>query len=85
MGPDSISFGGLSPVDAASILKGTINDSGAPALSNILLDGGEVLIADVWNIFYIGDRVRGQKLLQFKIVNNSGGVSTIETAFLRVV
>jgi len=86
MGPeDAGGFGGLSPVNAAATLKGTINDSGAPALSNILLDGNEYLIADVWNIYYIGDRVRGQKLLQFKIVNNSGDSSDIETAFMRIV
>ena len=85
MGPDALSFANLKPVNPAATLKGTINDSGAPALSNILLDGNEYLIADVWNIYYIGDRVKNQKLLQIKIVNNSGDVSTIETAFMRIV
>jgi len=85
MGPDNFSFANLKPVNAAATLKGSINDGGAPAISNILLDGGEVLIANVWNIFYIGDRCKGQKLLQFKITNLSGGESTIETAFMRIV
>jgi len=85
MGPAHNAYTNLAPVDAASTLKGSINDSGAPAISNILLDGGEVLVANVWNIFYIGDRVRGQKLMQFSIVNNSGGVSDITFAYLRVV
>ena len=85
MGPDSNSFGGLSPVNSAATLRGTINDAGSPALSNILVDGADSLTANVWNIFYIGDRCRGQKLLQFKIVNNSGGAATIETAFMRLV
>ena len=85
MGPSSQSFANLSPVNAAATLKGTINDAGAPAISNILVDGAESLTANVWNIFYIGDRVRGQKLLNFKILNSSGGNSDIDFAYLRVV
>ena len=85
MGPDSNSFANLSPVNAAATLRGTINDAGSPAISNILVDGAESLTANVWNIFYIGDRVKNQKLLQFKIVNNSGGASDMEVCFLRIV
>ena len=85
MGPDTNSYANLSPVNPASTLKGTINDGGAPAISNILLDGAESLTANVWNIFYIGERCKNQKLLQFKITNNSGGESDIETAFMRIV
>jgi hypothetical protein len=85
MGPSSQSFANLSPVNAAATLKGTINDAGAPAISNILVDGAESLTANVWNIFYIGDRVRGQKLLNFKILNSSGGNSDINFAFMRLV
>jgi hypothetical protein len=33
----------------------------------------------------IQGRASDQKLLQFKIVNNSGGESDIETAFMRLV
>ena len=85
MGPDTHDFANLSPVNAAATLKGTINDSGAPAISNILVDGAESLTVNVWNIFYIGDRVRGQKLLQFKIENLSGGASDIDFAYLRLI
>ena len=85
MGPDSNSFGGLSPVNAAALLKGTLNDGGAPAISNLLSDDAETLTANVWNIFYIGSRLKNQKLLQFRFTNNSGGSSDIETAFFRVV
>jgi len=86
MGPDGLSFGGLSPVNAAAALRGSINAlSSDSAISNILLDGNENLTADVWNIFYIGDRMKNQKLLMFSIVNNSGGTATIDTAFLRVL
>ena len=51
-----------------------------------MTDTSDSLTADVWNIFMIaGDRLANQKLLQFKIVNNSGGESDIETSFLRLV
>jgi len=85
MGPDSNSYANLSPVNAATALKGTVNDSGAPTLSNLLVDGAEAMTANVWNIFYVGDRCRNQKLLQFKILNSSGGNSDIDFAYLRVV
>ena len=86
MGPDDFSYANLSPVRPATTLRG----GGFPAMSgddmdNVLLDAGEDCGANVWNIFYLHLRVMSQKLLQFKIVNNSGGESTIETAFLRIV
>jgi len=82
MGPDSNSFGGLSPVNAAGKLRGTSPET-SEALN--LYDDIEVLIVDVWNIFSIECRLKGQKLLQFKITNSSGGSSDIETAFMRLV
>jgi len=84
MGPDSISYANLNPVNAAAGLRG---GQGTGPISNmdLFLDSSETLTADVWNIFYIGDMLRNQKLLQFKIVNNSGDISTIETAFMRLV
>jgi hypothetical protein len=88
MGPDSNSFANLSPVDAAAGLKWTwpVDTAGQvtvfqPALS----DTSEAMTADVWNIFAIVGRLANQKLLQFKITNNSGDISTIETAFMRIV
>jgi len=48
-------------------------------------DGAEAMTADVWNIYMIKAVLSNQKLLQFKITNNSGGESDIETAFLRMV
>jgi hypothetical protein len=85
MGPDGLSFGGLSPVNPAAILRGNITFTADDTIDNLLADGAEALTADVWNIFYIGNRLANQKLLQFKITNNSGDISTIESAFLRVV
>jgi len=85
MGPDSNSFGGLSPVNAAATLRGLIGYA-ENTFSTLFSDTAESMTADVWNIFMINlDRLKDQKLLQFKIVNNSGGSSDIDTAFLRVV
>jgi len=84
MGPASLSYSNLNPVNAASGLRG---GQGTGPISNmdLFLDASETCTADVWNIFYIGDMLRNQKLLQFQITNNSGGISTIETAFMRIV
>ena len=84
MGPDDFSFANLKPVNPASTLKGL---SGTlRSTDNLYSDSAETLVADVWNIFPIGlQRLKGQKLLQFKITNNSGGASDIETAFMRLV
>jgi len=86
MGPDSLTFGGLSPVNPAATLRGTFNAEAANYVMGPLLDdSSESMTADVWNIYYIQGRLSNQKLLQFKIVNSSGGISTIETAFMRLV
>ena len=82
MGPDTEPFGGLTPVNAAQALKGAV---GRNDFDNILVDGADGMIADVWNIFYIQNRLNGQKNMQFQITNNSGGSSNIEFAFLRMV
>jgi hypothetical protein len=84
MGPDSNSFANISPVNSASSLRGNLG-AGNSGMSDLLLDSSESLTADVWNIFTCSDTLHDQKLLQFKIINNSGGESTIETAFMRLV
>ena len=83
MGPDSVSFANLNPVNAAAGLRG--NRNGTQVASDLLFDTAESLTADVWNIFFIGQNLKGQKLLQWKFTNNSGGSSDIETAFMRLV
>ena len=85
MGPDSLSFANLNPVNAASNLRGNNLGVTPTGMDNLLIDAAENLTADVWNIFYITGQLKNQKLLQFKIVNNSGDISTIETAFMRIV
>jgi len=88
MGSDgSQSYANLNPVNAAATLRGSFESQGSAAsdMANLFSDNGESLTADVWNIFIIQSRLRNTKLLQFKLVNNSGGTSTVETTFLRVV
>ena len=85
MGPDTISYANLSPVDAAATLKNNIDGGEKKAFLDAFDDSSEALTADVWNIFNITAVLSNQKLLQFKITNNSGGESDIETAFMRIV
>jgi len=86
MGPDSVSFANLSPVNAAGLLRGNYGRrEGGQVMQDLFKDSGETMIVDVWNIYSINESLANQKLLMFSIVNNSGGVSTIETAYLRVV
>jgi hypothetical protein len=85
MGPDSLSYANLSPVDAAYTLVAGNQFHSPPDLEEIFNDGAQTLTADAWFIFPIQGAARDQKLLQFKITNNSGGISTIETAFMRIV
>jgi len=86
MAPDTNSFANLHPINAAAILRGTVNAvSTATDFEAMLVDAAESLTADVWNIFYIEARLQNQKLLQFKLTNNSGAESNIELATMRVV
>ena len=76
-------YANLYPLANASTLRGNIQ--GAATIGDVLSDSTEALTANVWNIFYIEGNLRNQKLCQFQISNNSGGVSTVETTFLRIV
>jgi len=82
MGPDTVSFANLSPVNAAATLKGAIRRND---FDTALVDSADSMTADVWNIFIIQDQLKHWKTLQFNIVNNSGGSSDIETAYMRLV
>ena len=82
MGPQAVPFANLSPVNAAALLKGAIRRND---FDTALVDSADSMTADVWNIFIIQDQLKHYKTLQFQIVNNSGDISTIETAFMRLV
>ena len=86
MGPDSVSFANLNPVNAAATLTGTMAQSTPVDFESLFEDGTVAMTADVWNIFIIGNNLRKQKLLQFKITNNTGSeAASIECAFMRLV
>ena len=85
IGPDTVSFANLSPVDAAKRIEiGGRNDVPA-SLQTAFYESSADLTVNVWNIYQLQGMLANQKLLQFKITNNSGGISTIETAFMRLV
>lgn len=86
MGPDTYPFANLTPVNSAAELRFcAIAEPNSDSLTDVYDDSAESFAADVWNIIQIQQRASGQKLLQFKIVNNSGGESNIQFASLRVV
>ena len=85
MGPSSNSYANLNPVNAGSILKGAYLDVEPADLDHLFQDTAESLTANVWNIFMIQDVLANQKSLNFTITNNSGSISTIDFAYLRVV
>jgi hypothetical protein len=86
MGPDTESFANLQPVDAAALLKGSNSLQGqGDDFNSLLSDNAQGLTVNVWNILMINNSLQGQRNLQFKITNNSGGSSDIEVAFMRLV
>jgi len=87
MGPDTYPYANLQPVNAAIGLRGNVFSlPNGYSMDPLFKDTAEnFAVADVWNIFVIGKRLREQKLLQFKITNNSGGESNIEFAYQRIV
>lgn len=85
MGPDTVSFANLSPVAAGENLRGFAPTMASVRLDDLLNDPADSLTANVWNIFYIKDNLAEQKLLQFKITNNTGSTGNIECAYMRIV
>jgi len=85
MGPDSVAYANLSPVNAAIVLMGNSSQAAPADIEDLFVESAKEVIADVWNIFMITNVLGNQKLLQFSITNNSGDISTIETAFMRLV
>jgi len=86
MGPDTHSFANLSPVAPALLLRGyTIGDDPTDMVA-LVDDAAENLsVTDAWFIFNVISRVQNQKNLQFKVTNNSGDISTIDFAYMRMV
>jgi len=85
MGPDTISYANLSPVNPGFVLMGNSAQATPADLEDLFVESAAELTVDVWNIYMISNVLANQKLLQFSITNNSGDISTIETAFMRLV
>jgi hypothetical protein len=85
MGPADNAYANLKDVDPASNLEGNLGQRDPQDFTNLFHDADQSLSANVWNIFMISENLHNQKLLQFKIVNDSGSESDIETAFMRLV
>ena len=85
MGPDTLRFANLSPVNAAAALRGNRTGVDSGSMNDIISDGNDSMTVNVWNIFRIAEVLKDQKLLQFEINNNSGGSSDIEFAFMMLV
>ena len=85
MGPDTNTFANLQPLNAAGTLRGNVSQSAPQDFEDIFVESAQALAQDVWNIFSINKVLKNQKLLQFKITNNTGAQSDIETAFMRLV
>jgi len=85
MGPEQYPFANLTPVNAASNITTSNPSATGNGLADAFNDSAQALTADVWNIFLIPNELKRQKVLQFKITNNSGAESSIQFASLRVV
>jgi len=85
MGPDSLSYANLNPVNPAFVLMGNSAQAAPADLEDLFVESAAELTVDVWNIYMISNVLANQKLLQFSVTNNSGDISTIETAFMRLV
>jgi hypothetical protein len=85
MGPDSESFGNLTPVDAAKRIEIAGRFDVPASLQSAFYDSAQNLTADVWNIYNLQGMLSNQKNLQIKITNDSGGNSNIEFGFMRIV
>jgi hypothetical protein len=85
MGPATTRFANLTPVNEASTIKIKDLRTASGSLQDAFVDSAESLTADVWNIFMLQQVLANQKNMQLKIVNNSGGVSTIDFGYLRIV
>ena len=85
MGPDTNTFANLTPVNAASYLRGNAAQAAPDDFENIFEEGAQTMVQDAWNIFSINGILRNWTNLQFRITNNTGATSDIEFAYMRLV
>jgi len=86
MGPDTNRFANLTPVATGENLRGNSFPASTDDIAQLLNQSTEAYdTSDAWKILYIHSRLKGQKNLQIKITNNTGGASDMEVAFMRLV
>jgi hypothetical protein len=85
MGPDTTPFANLSPVAAARPLRGNLFGQTMSEINNVLVDAAEDFQSDEWGILSIQNVLKNQKNMQFKLTNNTGGITNIEFGFMRLV
>jgi len=85
MGSDNYPYANLTPVAAEQNIRAIWETVAAATFNAVVDDANESLIADHWNILTVYNRLADQLLLQWKITNSSGGSSTVETAYRRLV
>ena len=84
-GSPELGYYNLQPLDAAANLRGNNLGVTPTGIDNLFIDAAESLTADVWEVFMIKGVLSNQARCGFKITNNSGGESNIETSFLRLI
>ena len=87
MGPDTVPFANLSPVNTGGRLRGAGGGIRGPAdrFDDLMVDGADSISANVWTIFYMKDNLADQKNMQFAVSNETGSTSDIEFGFMRLV
>ena len=86
MGPDTNRFANLTHVATGENLRGNSFPASTDDIAQLLNQSTEAYdTSDAWKILYIHSRLKGQKNLQIKITNNTGGASDMEVAFMRLV
>lgn len=83
-GPDTVPYANLSPVQPAEPIR--IIDNISQADEALFSDNITISYANTWFVMTIlADRAKGQKNMQVKVTNSSGGVADIQFGFRRLV
>jgi len=85
MGPNDLSFANLNPIDPAKRIEIGGRFDVPASLQTAFYDSAQTLTVDVWNIFQLQGMLANQKLLQFKITNDTGAESDIQFAYMRLI
>ena len=85
MGPDTLAFGGLSPVNANGTIRTNNNQATPDDWEPVFDESGVNMTANVWNIFAIKNILADWQNLQFRVTNNTGVQIDMEFAFMRLV